>query len=217
MSGGASLCCPMTFFLIRACAAAWPLPPRAAPSKGVRPPPVHRRGRPAAQPRQAAWLSTMAGHVGGGTRTTVTLLQRATAQTAARPAPRHAFELRRHGQRGPNSLPHHPPGLLLLRKGVLPIPRTAGDLSQCHFAVSPAARPASAHTELHPPGHEAAFRERSPWGIHIGQEEPVEPLHDIHLGRIVKIADGLADGAGGVLSAARGVRSKVAEPGMAGP
>lgn len=84
-------------------------------------------------------------------------------------------------------------------------------------AVSPVARPASAHTELHPPGHEAAFRERSPWGIHIGQEEPVEPLHDIHLGRIVKIADGFADGAGGVLSAARGVRSKVAEPGMAGP
>jgi hypothetical protein len=84
-------------------------------------------------------------------------------------------------------------------------------------AVSPVARPASAHTELHPPGHEAVFRERSPWGIHIGQEEPVEPLHDIHLGRIVKIANSFADGAGGVLSAARGVRSKVAEPGMAGP
>ncbi|MET9820293.1 hypothetical protein ABZ038_01455 [Streptomyces sp. NPDC006349] len=40
-------------------------------------------------------------------------------------------------------------------------------------------------------------------GIHVGQE-PVEPLHDVHLGWIVEIGDGFADGAGSVLSAARG-------------
>jgi hypothetical protein len=45
MSPGALPCCVVTFFLIRACAASWPVPPRDALSKGVCPPLGHRRGR----------------------------------------------------------------------------------------------------------------------------------------------------------------------------
>jgi hypothetical protein len=41
---GASSCCPVTFFLIRARASCWPVTARVAPSKGVCPAAVHRRG-----------------------------------------------------------------------------------------------------------------------------------------------------------------------------
>lgn len=42
---------------------AWPIPPRAAPSEGVCPPPVHRRDRSAAHPRQTSRLSPRTTHI----------------------------------------------------------------------------------------------------------------------------------------------------------
>lgn len=44
VSRGVSSYCPVTFFLIRARVPGQPVPPRNAPSEGVCPPPVHRRG-----------------------------------------------------------------------------------------------------------------------------------------------------------------------------
>ncbi len=45
----------------------------------------------------------------------------------------------------------------------------------------------------------------------------METPHHVDLGRIVEIGNGCADGASGVLPAARGVRGEVAQPGMPGP
>lgn len=44
MLRGAAPCCVVTFFLIRPRAAGWPVPPCVAPSEGVCPPAVHRKG-----------------------------------------------------------------------------------------------------------------------------------------------------------------------------
>ena len=48
-------------------------------------------------------------------------------------------------------------------------------------------------------------------------QELVETLHHVDLGRMVEIGNGFADGASGVLPAARGVRGEVAQPGMLDP